>query len=211
MTRSVSGLKVKNKKARGFTIVELLVVIVVIAILAAISIVAYNGIQARTRNDQTISAVRAYMNGIRMYAADYGHPPQPSDSGMSGLTEYDCLGENYSGGACWDPLYPTVYKQNTAFNTAMKNYLGTSLPMPSSPSIRPFGAIYVYGLSDSQWQIDGSQSNWIIYPLEPPATSCPVGPIASKNGTTYSSTPPATGYTMIGAGSIISCFVPLYS
>ena len=34
-----------QRNLRGFTIVELLIVIVIIAILAAITIVAYNGIQ----------------------------------------------------------------------------------------------------------------------------------------------------------------------
>lgn len=38
-----------NNRQKGFTIVELLIVIVVIAILAAISIVAYTGIQSRAR------------------------------------------------------------------------------------------------------------------------------------------------------------------
>ena len=38
-----------NTKERGFTIVELLIVIVVIGILAAISIVAYNGVQNRAK------------------------------------------------------------------------------------------------------------------------------------------------------------------
>lgn len=40
----------KNRFSSAFTIVELLIVVVVIAILAAITIVSYNGIQARSQN-----------------------------------------------------------------------------------------------------------------------------------------------------------------
>jgi prepilin-type N-terminal cleavage/methylation domain-containing protein len=43
---SLNNIK-NNKKNDGFTIVELLIVIVVIGILAAITIVAYNGVQKR--------------------------------------------------------------------------------------------------------------------------------------------------------------------
>lgn len=43
-------MRIKNKQNSGFTIVELLIVIVVIGILAAITIVAYNGVQQRARD-----------------------------------------------------------------------------------------------------------------------------------------------------------------
>lgn len=48
----------QKQKQQGFTIVELLIVVVVIAILAAITIVAYNGINDRSRESSAKSAVQ---------------------------------------------------------------------------------------------------------------------------------------------------------
>lgn len=57
---------------KGFTIVELLIVVVVIAILAAITIVSYNGIQARATNSQALSAVNSYVKAFHTYYRTHG-------------------------------------------------------------------------------------------------------------------------------------------
>ena len=46
-----------TRRTSGFTIVELLIAIVVIAILAAITTVAYNGIQERVRDARAMAIV----------------------------------------------------------------------------------------------------------------------------------------------------------
>jgi len=59
----------------GFTIVELLIVVVVIAILAAISIVAYSSIQQRARDSQRMSDIKTLAKALELYHADHGVYP----------------------------------------------------------------------------------------------------------------------------------------
>ena len=65
----------KQTKARGFTIVELLIVIVIIAILAAITIVAYNGIQNRARTSAAQAAASALAKKAETYYAENSQYP----------------------------------------------------------------------------------------------------------------------------------------
>ncbi len=64
-----------SKNANGFTIVELLIVIVVVGILAAISIVAYNGVQAKARTSAVHSDLSNVKKKLMMFSADSGRYP----------------------------------------------------------------------------------------------------------------------------------------
>src|SRR5674476_19977 len=65
----------KSPKSSGFTIVELLVVIVVIGILAAITIVSYTGISQRA----TVASIQSDLSNsaqqLKLYYTEYGAYP----------------------------------------------------------------------------------------------------------------------------------------
>jgi prepilin-type N-terminal cleavage/methylation domain-containing protein len=82
------SLKNINKES-GFTIVELLIVIVVIGILAAITIVAYNGVQNRARTTSAQAAAQEVQSKSETYAADTGNGLYPTQAQLTGVATTD--------------------------------------------------------------------------------------------------------------------------
>ena len=72
---------ISSNKTKGFTLVELLIVIVVIAILAAISIVAYNGVTQKARDDERQSNARNLVNAAASYNSEKDKWPTVSEIG----------------------------------------------------------------------------------------------------------------------------------
>lgn len=69
-----------TQRQKGFTIVELLIVIVVIAVLATISVVAYSGIQQRARDSQRKSDLAAIAKALEVRAIDSNHTVGAGDN-----------------------------------------------------------------------------------------------------------------------------------
>ena len=72
---SLNNIKTKLQQERGFTIVELLIVVVVIAILAAITIVSYNGITRSANASSAKSTLATTQKKIEAYNAEEGRYP----------------------------------------------------------------------------------------------------------------------------------------
>lgn len=150
----VSGISYSRS---GFTIVELLIVIVVIAILATISIVAYTGIQTRAQNTVTNQAVAQYAKAFESYKAINGSYPvgQACISG-AGTRCGNVIDSTYSCFGVKD-----VYG-SASVDAAIKTVIAT-LPQPSPQQMScstglDYAGAYYDGGSRLIWFLNGSQT-----------------------------------------------------
>lgn len=132
----------------GFTIVELLIVIVVIGVLAAISIVAYNGITERARFTAMRSDLSQLNKLIQAYYAQNGsYPITPGV--CNGVSGNWCGWDQASGDAFIPGIVPTFaasLPQLPATNASNDTYLYRSPSGTDYKLIRLVGA----GLSASE-------------------------------------------------------------
>src|SRR3990167_3080462 len=82
----------KKTAARGFTIVELLIVIVVIGILAALVVVTYSGIQQKARDTERKTDINALHGQLEAYQAQNGKYPT-----LANVNDTDWRGLNMKG------------------------------------------------------------------------------------------------------------------
>ncbi len=168
-----------HSKRSGFTIVELLIVIVVIAILAAITIVSYNGIQNRAKDAQRKSDIASIAKVLELYYLDYGYyPPGSGSTSINGSwsTTADASWSNlattlqpYMSKLPRDPVSKQMGVGAFPWNDAEGydySYTSSSAYCGITPSAQPSQMyIIVYKLSGTQEQnlIGNCSSNALLY------------------------------------------------
>ena len=180
----------------GFTIVELLIVIVVIGILAAIVITTYNGIQTRAQNSARVNEMKAWQRLLEVYKAQYGSLPDvPAIAGEDSPKER-CLGTGFPthAGGGNVPRCRSINVTNPATSNlesdgqGITNALSSVGRIPSSPKVAIGLVVGPYvtitpapPAAAAQWTITG------IFNGDNSAPDCPAG-------TTYAWGSAANGY-----------------
>lgn len=171
-----------RKLTTGFTIVELLIVIVVIAILAAISVVSYNGIQQRSTNNAIIDSTSKTSRLIQSYIAANGSLPATTGSCIT--TDSGCATSS-------------TYTTNSGFHTNMATIGAMPRSVPTSGATH-YGIIYYYNAAR---MVDGTARPIVLlYWLQGTAQKCVLpGVVADPNAS--STTTSTTGYTFANDSS----------
>ena len=91
---------------KGFTLVELMIVVVIVGILAAVAIPMYRGSTDRARASEAVAALGSIRSAMRVYYGEYGtyvhanfkDGDRVTKGGTLDLTDADLLGRYFSTG-----------------------------------------------------------------------------------------------------------------
>jgi len=174
---SFKNIKSNTQAQKGFTIVELLIVVVVIAILAAITIVSYNGITNRANASSAAALAASVQKKAELYAADDGTSGYPLN--LSALSTADTSKTYYlniPGGAGLTAVDSTSGKKQVQYVSCGVNS-STTTTAPTTQSA--MSASTVTGAIINYWDFN---NNRITTTSTTPA-SITLGTISGTSGT----------------------------
>lgn len=128
-----------SRKAHGFTIVELLIVIVIIGILAVISIVSYNGIQNQANDAVVQQDLSNLAKKLELYTIDKsGYPGISRGIGVNLATlefkasksAYDTATVNANLGYCFQSDNSGIYKVIAKSKSGKSFYISSNSSVP---------------------------------------------------------------------------------
>jgi prepilin-type N-terminal cleavage/methylation domain-containing protein len=159
MQRSITSKPDQASSRRGFTIVELLIVIVVIAILAAITIVAYSGIQARARDATIRNAAAEVAKALQILAINQGQMPTMAGSGTTAaVSNGSCSG---GGGG---------FANSSAYACTLEDMLVSTKLIPAGFISSLPSNTYIVNHSSMMYYPCSSTSHLLLWSLATPTT-----------------------------------------
>lgn len=174
-SRTMTRLHARHPNDRGFTIVELLIVIVVIAILAAVSIVAYTGVQQKTRTSAVSFALSQATKKLATYMVD--NDSYPSDLASLNINDTSSVDYQYSVNNSSNPA--TYCITATSGNVSYKASSASAAPSSGGCAGHGVGGVAAITnlLYNPSSENNATSNNWAYYssPLTIDATKAAVG------------------------------------
>lgn len=122
------------KKYPGFTLIEILIAVAIIAILTAIGIVSYSSVNKRSRDAKRFGDIEQIRSALEMYRSDRGHYPAPDGNqspsfGVAANLQTELVDNGYLPSIPADPQSPTHNYMYEASNQDLEtgNFYGYCL------------------------------------------------------------------------------------
>ncbi|NLB34850.1 MAG: prepilin-type N-terminal cleavage/methylation domain-containing protein [Elusimicrobia bacterium] len=129
-------MKKKGNEAAGFTLVELVVVMVIVGILASLSVPMYRAYINRSRAQEGVSLAGAVIGAQKVYYTEFGYFKPVSSTGNDSVLGVDARGNTYfktfavttSGTGAAATMVVTVPGADAAKDITVTGTAGATIP-----------------------------------------------------------------------------------